>query len=393
MEKIQGIGLANNVLRNSNKAKVNQTPILKQQADSVSFTGSKAQLKTPMSRVLDILGIRMGNIANQSVSPQVAAVWEMGDGVSVKDANSDLAQKLRSMTYLRQTKNYSNVTTRMYDEVAIKTIVKHHKQDPEFAEKLANVLKHSEYSNIEQLELIATHLKQNPEFVEGIYGSNFESPRRLALILESFDTNSGFVSQIMDLKSQDGYKKFSAYDISSMTQALEEVDEQTVLKYAKDSRIDLCSDDVIQLARLDAQNADQIEDLISFVSSNKLQKDARLVRISSLLTPYMEDPNATKGLMKMGVVRDDLIKQYTPAFNDIPRIISTILFKNHADSRMGFTIGEVVPYSYKFKQYEEQIRRAAGSKFEELSAAQLKSLIDRIERHAKQLSQILQGAV
>ena len=296
------------------------------------------------------------------------------------------------MTYVTDTKMYDNVTMKMYNEPAIKTIVKYSKQDPEFGEKLAEIFQHASYSSVEDLEMIAKQLQDTPELVEKFYARSFATPESLATFLKAHKINPDISMRIFDLAKQDGSPKYYAYDTYSLTEAATKIGKEPILKYAGDSRMHLYADDVIDLAKLDAINPKEINDFIEFISKNNLQDGVRPERVSKLMEVYLTDSKATTELMQKGVFRKHLISEYTPAYKDIPEFVSLILDKNKIDSRMGFQVHEVPAYAYKAKQYQKTIGEITGQGFDGLNASQLKKIIDTIEQSAKQLDTILKQA-
>lgn len=392
MDKIQNIGSTIKITNNASSIKQHK-PVLKYEMDSISFTGKKQAPQTIVGRVLSFFTAKREETNASFQNNSISDVWKNGDGVTPKDANSELACRLRSMQYITDTKTHSNVVRDMYDEAAIKTIVKYDKQDPEFAKKLAHYLRHANYSNSDDLELIAAQLKQNPEMVEKFYERTFESPYSLSLYLKAHQMDSDVATKVFDLTTNDGNPKYYSYDVYSLTKATGEIGKEPVLKYAADKRMKFYADDVIKLAQQDATNSKQINELIEFVTQNGIQEEARKARISALLKPFIDDVESTKVLMKNGVVNGELITQYTPALKDVPKQLLMILTKNHKDSRMGFGVYEVVPYAYKAKQYESEILQLAKTNLDDLCASQFKSLIDAAERSVEEIAKIVKNAI
>lgn len=358
--------------------------------DSVSFSASKNKNQTEKTSFIDkLMSVFNVSKTEKNDAPKVNEVWLSGDGVTPDDANSELANSLRAITYVAEAPSGQEYNAKMYSEAAIKTIVKYSKEDGSLADKLTQMFEYSAFEkDTEHLEYLVQKQKTQPEQVQKYeqYSRGFDD---YIYLLKSADIDEDMTDVLVQEKTKDGVRKYSPIEVAIIIDKLSEHGSDLITKYATEPRIAIVKDDVFALCEKDAECSEQIEEIIDFADKNDLSKQVRLAYISNILPFYLEDAQTTKGLMLSGIFDKQRLKEFSPAFVQAPEQMQVVLAKQ-SESKFGELQNYEVPeFVLKVQAYEQTIKDLTGSDYKDLSLSQLKKIVSLIENGKAELDSII----
>lgn len=359
-------------------------------SDSVSFSASKSPKQTEKTSFIDkLVSVFIVPKTEKNDTPKVNEVWLSDDGVTPDDANSELANSLRAITYVTEAPTGQEYNAKMYGETAIKTIVKYSKEDQLLADKLTQMFKYSAFSETpEKLEYLVQKQKMQPEQVQK-YAQYCRGADDYDYLLKSADLDEAMTDVLVQEKTKDGVRKYSPIEVAIIIDKLSQYGSDLITKYATEPRIALVKDDVFALCDKDAEYSEQIEEIIDFADKNDLSKQVRLAYVSNILPFYLDDNQTTKGLMLSGIFDKQRLKEFSPAYKQAPEQMQVVLAKQSESKFDKLQNYEVPEFALKIQSYEQTIKDLTGSDYKDLSLSQLKKIVALIENGKSELESII----
>ena len=384
ISKLNGL---NNIQAKNASSNLSYSPKLDMTSqDSVSFSGSKKVKTGFVDKLLSVFKVSQ---PQKNETPNVADVWLSGDGVTPDDANSELANSLRDVTYVAESPSGQEYNAKMYSEAAIKTIVKYAKEDEALADKLQKMFEYSAFvKDTEKLEYIVQKQKSQPEQVQK-YEQYSRGVDDYLYLLKSADKDETMTDILVQEKNKNGYRKFSPIEVAIIVDKLPEYGSDLITKYATEPRVALTYNDIFDLCTKDAEYSEQIEEIIAFTDKNDLADKVRLAYVSNILPLYLEDAHTTKGLMLSGIFDKQRLKEFAPAYVQAPEQMQVILAKQAESDFWTLQNYEVPEFVLKVQAYEQTIKDLTGSDYKDLSLRQLRKIVTLIEDGKAELASII----